>query len=275
MRRRARSPIPPMPGPNSALFLDVDGTLLDIAPTPDAVAVPAGLIETLRRVHAALGGAVALVSGRRRAELRGLFRRTGVVIVGEHGATSSMALPELANGRGERPPAALTAALRRFAARHPDTLLELKGHGAALHVRRAPSVAPAAKRLAESLAETYRGRVRLLRGKAVFEFVTVGTSKGRAIEALMRQQPFRGRVPYVIGDDVTDEDAFEVANRLGGVSLRVGSSDLRMVPSAARYTIASPSQLRKWLAGAASALAAHEPNRRARNHAGARASSDV
>ena len=165
--------------------------------------------------------------------------------------------------------------MRRFVARHPDTLLELKGHGAALHVRRAPSVAPAAKRLAETLAGTYRDRVRLLRGKAVFEFVAVGTSKGRAIEALMRQEPFRSRVPYVIGDDLTDEDAFEVANRLGGVSLRVGSSDLRMVPSAARYTIASPSQLRKWLRGVADALAAGKPNRRARNHASARAFSDT
>lgn len=273
MRRRARSPLPPAPGPNTALFLDVDGTLLDIAPTPDAVAVPAGLIETLRRLHTALGGAVALVSGRRRAELRGLFRRAGVVMVGEHGATASMALPELAYGRGERPPGALTAALRRFAARHPDTLLELKGHGAALHVRRAPSVAAAAKRLAETLAETYRDRVRLLRGKAVFEFVTVGTSKGRAIEALMRQEPFRGRVPYVIGDDVTDEDAFDVAHRLGGTSLRVGLPDLRMIPSAARHTMASPLQLRKWLAGVAGALATSEPTRRARNQSGARTSS--
>jgi trehalose 6-phosphate phosphatase len=248
------------------LFLDVDGTLLDIAPTPDSVVVPEGLVDTLRRLNAALGGAVALVSGRRRAELRKLFRGTGVVLIGEHGATASVALPTLSRGRGERPPPALTAALRRFAARYPDTLLELKGRSAALHVRRAPAAAPAAGRLAETLARTYRGRVRLLRGKSVFEFVTAGISKGRAIEALMRQPPFRGRIPYVVGDDVTDEDAFKAANRLGGASVRVGSSDLRMVASSARFTIATPVQLRKWLRGVAGALQAPSPNRRTWNH---------
>jgi trehalose 6-phosphate phosphatase len=276
MRRRPRSPIPPVPAPNAALFLDVDGTLLDIAPTPDAVVVPEGLIVTLRRLHAALGGAVALVSGRRRADLNALFGESGLVLVGEHGATASVALPSLEDvRRGERPPPALTAALRRFALRHPDTLLELKGHGAALHVRRAPAAAPAARRLAESLAETFGGRVRLLRGKSVFEFIGGGVSKGRAVEALLREEPFRSRIPYVIGDDVTDEDAFATANRLGGISLRVGSVDPRQPATAARYAIGTPSQLRKWLRGAAEALAPGEPNRRARNQAASRASSDA
>jgi trehalose 6-phosphate phosphatase len=276
MRRRSRSPIPPAPGPNAALFLDVDGTLLDIAPSPDAVVVPDGLIETLRRLNAALGGAVALVSGRRRADLDMLFRGAGLVLVSEHGATASVALQGLGNGRrrGERPPPALTAALRRFATRHPDTLLELKGHGAALHVRRAPAAAAAARRLAESLAATYAGQVRLLRGKSVFEFVGGGVSKGRATEALLGEQPFRGRLPYAIGDDVTDEDTFEMANRLGGVSIRIGGADLRLAGSAARYAIGTPSQLRKWLRGVADALGAEESSGRARNQAVARASSD-
>ncbi len=254
MRRRPRPGVPPPLAPDTALFLDVDGTLLDIAPTPDAVAVPEALVEMLNRLGAALDGAVALVSGRRRSELRTLFHGAHVIMVGEHGATASVPLPAADVTRGERPPAGLTAALRRFAARHPETLLELKGHGAALHVRGAPSAAAAARRLAHTLAETYRDRVRLLRGKAVFEFVTIGVSKGRAVEALLGQDPFRGRRPYVIGDDVTDEDAFAVANRLGGISLRVGSSDLRMAASVARFTLANPSQLRKWLRGCADNL---------------------
>ncbi len=254
MRRRPRTGVPPAIGADTGLFLDVDGTLLDIAPTPDAVVVHEGLVETLNRLSAALDGAVALVSGRRRADLRSLFRGADVVLVGEHGATASVALPAIDAARGERPPPALTAALRRFAARHPDTLLELKGHGAALHVRRAPAAAPAARRLALALAETYRDRVRLLRGKAVFEFIPTGTSKGRAIEALLDEEPFRGRVPYVVGDDVTDEDGFAVANRRGGVSLRVGSADLRMAESSAHFTIANPPQLRKWLRRCAEAL---------------------
>lgn len=261
MPRRASASIPPLT-PETGLFLDVDGTLLDIAPTPDGVVVPDGLIETLNLLDAALGGAVALVSGRRRGDLRALFRGARVFTIAEHGATASVPLPTIDGVRGERVPAALVAALRRFAARHPDTLVEIKGHGAALHVRRAPSAAAEARRLADRLAETYGGRVRLLRGKAVFEFVAAGVSKGRAIEALLGEPPFRGRVPYVIGDDVTDEDGFAVANRLDGTSVRVGSSDIRMAESVAHYTIAGPRQLRKWLRGCAERLrAAREPSR--------------
>jgi trehalose 6-phosphate phosphatase len=272
MRRRASPGVPPAPTADTALFLDVDGTLLDIAPTPDGVVVPEGLVETLNRLSAALGGALALVSGRRRAELRQLFRGAHAVLVGEHGATASPPFSSFAATRGERPPAGLISALRRFAGRHPDTLLELKGHGAALHVRGAPAVAPAARRLALALAETYRDKVRLLRGKAVFEFVAKGISKGRAIEALLEQEPFRGRVPFVVGDDVTDEDAFVVANRHEGVSLRVGSSDLRMARSAARHTIATPSQLRKWLRGCAERLQARPRPEPSGNHRALRAS---
>lgn len=247
MRRRADTGVPPALAHGMALFLDVDGTLLDIAPTPDSVAVPGGLVDMLNALHVALDGAVALVSGRRLADLRALFRGAGVVMVAEHGAAASLPLPAVGGAHGERLPLALIAALRRFAAHHPDTLLELKGHGAALHVRRAPSAAPAARRLADTLAEAFRSRVRLLRGKAVFEFVAAGVSKGRAIEALLSMPGFRGCMPYVIGDDVTDEDGFATANRLGGVSLRVGPSDIRMAASAARYTIPGPRQLRKWL----------------------------
>jgi trehalose 6-phosphate phosphatase len=272
MRRRARTGVSPALDRETGLFLDVDGTLLDIAPTPDAVVVPEGLVDTLNRLSEALDGAVALVSGRRRAELAQFFRGADVVLVGEHGATASVPLPAVDAARGERPPPALTAALRRFAARHPDTLLELKGHGAALHVRRAPEAAAAARRLANALAETYRDRVRLLRGKAVFEFVSNGISKGRAIEALLEQEPFRGRRPYVIGDDVTDEDGFAVANRLGGTALRVGSSDLRMTHSVARYTIPTPLQLRKWLRGCADALGDGRREAAPGNHRALRAS---
>jgi trehalose 6-phosphate phosphatase len=268
MRRRASIGAPPALAPGTALFLDVDGTLLDIAPTPDAVVVPDGLVDTLNALHSALDGAVALVSGRRRSELRALFRGAGLVMIAEHGAAASVPLSAIESARSERVPPALIAALRRFASHHPDTLLELKGHGAALHVRRAPAAAAAARHLAEALADAYRGRVRLLRGKSVFEFIAAGVSKGRAIEALLGETAFRGRRPYVIGDDVTDEDGFAVANRLGGISLRVGSSDLRMAASAARYTIAAPRQLRKWLRDTAerlsSAAGAARGNLRAR-----------
>jgi trehalose 6-phosphate phosphatase len=272
MRRRGNAGVPPAISLDTALFLDVDGTLLDIAPTPDSVVMPDGLIETLGRLNAALGGAVALISGRRRADLRQLFRGADVILIGEHGATASVPLPAIDAARGERPPPGLVAALRRFAVRHPDTLLELKAHGAALHVRGAPSAAPAARRLAHMLAESYRDRVRLLRGKAVFEFVSTSVSKGRAIEALLEQPAFRTRTCYVVGDDVTDEDGFAVANRLGGISLRVGTSDLKMAGSIARFAIASPAQLRKCLRGWADALGTERHEAPRGNHRILRAS---
>lgn len=262
MRTRRNATTPPALAPHMSLFLDVDGTLLDIAPTPDAVVVPAGLVETLNALNVALDGAVALVSGRRRTDLKSLFRGADVIIVAEHGAAASIPLPSIRSARGARVPPALVAALRRFASRHPNTLLELKSHGAALHVRRAPAAAAAARHLAESLAGAFRGRVRLLRGKAVFEFIAAGVSKGHAIEALLREPAFRGRAPYVIGDDVTDEDGFAVANGLGGISLRVGPSDLRMAGSAARHAIAGPKQLRKWLRISAERIRAQKSNAR-------------
>ncbi len=123
MRRRARPGKPPALTPQTGLFLDVDGTLIDIAPTPDAVTVPEGLIETLNALSAALEGAVALVSGRRRADLNALFRGADVVLVGEHGATASVPLPDIESVRGDRLAPRIVAALRRFAARHPQALL--------------------------------------------------------------------------------------------------------------------------------------------------------
>ncbi|MCW5770012.1 MAG: trehalose-phosphatase [Rhodospirillaceae bacterium] len=243
----ARPSHPPPLDPRTALFLDVDGTLLDIAPTPDAIEVPDGLIETLQRLRSSLAGAVALVSGRRLAELQALFGPAGLVLVGEHGAAPSVPLPSLAAHRNAAPPPALVDALHAFAADHPGTLIELKTHGVALHVRSAPAAAQAAGVFAEAMAIEHQTRVRLLRGKSVYEFAARGVSKGHAVDALLAGAPFRGRIPYVIGDDVTDEDGFAAAHRHGGISLRVGLDDDGRTPSAAGHRIASPAQLRAWL----------------------------
>lgn len=241
-------PRPPLPDADAALFLDADGTLLDIAPTPDAIVVPDGLVEILRDTAQALSGAVAIVSGRRLAELRKLFGKAGVVLIGEHGAAASIALPSLAKLRHEEPPPALIASLRRFADRLGGTLLELKAHGAALHVRNAPAAAAAAQDLTDALAAKYARRVRLLRGKAVFEFAAIGVSKGHAVAAMLRDPPFRSRMPFFAGDDVTDEDGFAVVNRLGGVSVRIGPAHRRGLETVARFRIASPARFRHWLA---------------------------
>jgi len=255
--RRGRAlDAPPLPA-DAALFLDVDGTLLDIAASPDAVVVPANLVATLHRLAAALGGAVAIVSGRPIAQLRKFFPRLEphLVFVAEHGASASIPLPGLARD-SRAVPRALAPPLRRFAAEHPGALLEIKPHGVALHVRNAPKAAAAARRLVRGMAAEQAGKARLIEGRAVFEFVAAGISKGHAIEALMRRRPFLGRPCVVAGDDVTDEDGFIVANRLGGVSLRVNGRAMGDAPSAARFSIATPAALREWLRASADRLIA-------------------
>lgn len=243
MAARRTRPAPPLPA-DAALFLDVDGTLLDIAETPGAVIVPPGLVATLRRLNAALGGALALVSGRREIELRKFFPRAGIVLVAEHGAAATIPITGPVGHR--RIPDAAIRAFADFADRHDGVMFEDKRHGAALHVRRAPKAEEAARRLARGIATTHRGRVRLIEGRAVFELVPDGASKGHAIEALMRRPPFRGRTCVVVGDDVTDEDGFAVANRLGGLSLRVHGRRAD-IPSAAQFVLPSPDALRAWL----------------------------
>jgi len=256
-RPRARRIAPPLPA-DAALFLDVDGTLLDIASAPNAVMVPDGLVATLRRLNAALGGAVALVSGRREAELRKFFPRAGLILVAEHGAAASVPMP--AGWGRKRVPAAAVKAFADFAAQHQGALFEDKRHGAALHVRRAPAAAEAARRLARRLAAAHRGHVRLIEGRAVFELVQAGISKGHAIEALMQRAPFRGRLCVVAGDDVTDEDGFAIANRLGGVSLRIAGRPAGDVASAAHFVLPHPAALRAWLGEAAARLRDSEPS---------------
>jgi trehalose 6-phosphate phosphatase len=253
-RRRAGKLRPaPALAADAALFLDVDGTLLDIAPRPDAVTVPKYLVATLNRLARALGGAVALISGRKHAELRALFHGARVMLIGEHGAAAAPRLPALA-AAGGKPPAALVEALRRFAHTHPGALLEIKRHGVALHVRGLPGAARPARRLAAALARSHRDPVRLIRGKAVYEFVARGISKGRAVTALMQTRRFRGRIPVFVGDDVTDEDGFIAVNRLGGVSIKVCSGRLVSSSTGARFAITGPAQMRQWLQDAASAL---------------------
>ena len=255
MAARKASPIPPLTA-DAALFLDVDGTLLDIAETPDSVVVPPGLLGTLRRVNAALDGALALVSGRREIDLRKFFPRAGFAMVAEHGAASTVPLPQIK--RQKRVPDAAIRAFADFADRHAGVIFEDKPHGAAIHVRRTPRAADAAKRLARGLAATHRDAIRLLEGRAVYELVPAGISKGLAIEALMRRPPYRGRQCVVVGDDVTDEDGFAIANRLGGISLRIAGRPNGDRVSISRFTLPNPAALRAWLAEAAERL--HTPN---------------
>lgn len=217
-------PIPLPPPAQAALFLDVDGTLLELAPTPESVVVGAETLALLDAARRRLDGALALISGRPLTDLDRLFAPHRLAAAGTHGL--EWRLGEGAETRRMTTPAgwreALEPALQDFAARDDGLLLEDKGHALALHYRGAPARQAEAEALAGQLLRSLAQPARLLRGKMVLEFLPAGTDKGRAIETFMNEAPWRDRVPVFIGDDVTDEAGFAMVNRLGGCSIRVG-----------------------------------------------------
>ncbi|GIX31744.1 MAG: trehalose 6-phosphate phosphatase [Porticoccaceae bacterium] len=226
-----------------AFFLDFDGTLVDIAPTPDAVVVPPALPELLAALREASGGALAVVSGR---SLAALDRLLGLPLdaAGLHGAEWRL--------RGERfvaPPgpalAEARAHLAEIARRH-GLLLEDKGAGAALHFRDRPELEGLIDRELQARLAGLPG-LRLVRGKCVREVLPAGVDKGAAVARFLAQPPFAGRLPVYAGDDLTDEDAFAVLAERGGLTIKVGEGASR-----AARRLASPAELRAWLAGLAS-----------------------
>ena len=242
------SPAPPPTRPpprlppiaHAALLLDLDGTLLDIAPTPDAVVVPPDLITSLRALRSRLDGALAVISGRPVEQVEALLPDAIQAIAGEHGGAIRHA-PGAALERIDlpAPPEAWFAAGARIASAHPGAALERKVHGFVLHYRAAPTLGPA---LGEALAALVEGSDRfvIVPARKAWELRPRGADKGVAVEALMQRAPFAGRVPVFVGDDVTDEDGMAAAHRLGGVGLRVAEA------------FGSPSGVRAWLRAAAS-----------------------
>jgi trehalose 6-phosphate phosphatase len=230
-----------------AYFLDVDGTLLEIAAAPEAVQVPPGLVRDLQRLQHATNGALALLSGRRIADLDRLFQPLKLAAAGVHGLERRRA-DEIVESAT---PVGAVAALRElqpslaeFVAEHPGLRLEDKGVSLALHYRQAPEFESAVHNFAERIAAPYADHLRLLPGKMVIELKPHGADKGRAIAEFMAEPPFAGRRPVFIGDDVTDEDGFLAVNALGGLSLRVGDER----PSAAHARLPSVESCRAWLA---------------------------
>ena len=229
--------------PDWALFLDVDGTLLPIAETPDEVAVSARLRAALHVVAPALDGAVALISGRSIAGLDRLFVPLRLPIAGLHGLERRDAAGKVHEAEGGAGLDDWRAALRAFADSHPGVLLEDKGRALALHYRRAPGAEAAARQLVADMAGTDEGRVRVIFGKMVIEIASSLADKGMAIAAFMGEPPFAGRRPVFIGDDVTDEDGFAMVNKLGGYSIRVGD----VATSAAAYQFPDVASVVDWL----------------------------
>ena len=231
-------PLSPDTGPiaDAALFLDFDGTLVEIAPRPDAVQVQPGLPRLLQRLATGLNGALAIVSGR---PLRDLdhFLPVPIAKAGDHGATlrpvpgqppESPDLPHAPAGWRER----AAALVERF----PGTLIEDKEHGFVVHYRLAPAAGPVAKTLLDELVAEAPGAFTLLEARMAWEVRPRGASKGTAVRALMGRAPFAGRRPVFIGDDVTDEEGMAAARGFGGLGLRLQDA------------FGEPEALREWLA---------------------------
>ena len=232
--------------PAIALFLDVDGTLLEIAARPQAVSVPDDLRERLRGLCLASGGGVALVSGREISDLDSLFAPLTLPSAGLHGfehrghagvyrrrpAPSAVAL-ETAR-----------AALAELARQHAGLVVEDKRFALALHYRDAPQLEETALAAVRDIASRVGDDLELQRGKMVVELRPAGATKAQAVAAFLAEVPFVGRLPIFIGDDLTDEPAFELVNRLGGLSVVVGARR----PSAARTRLRDVSAVRDWLA---------------------------
>ena len=244
---------PPTLDRQAALFVDVDGTLLEIALRPELVEVPAGLPALLGRLSRQRGGALALVSGRGLADLDRLFAPWRGAAAGLHGAERRRADSSLAPS-GETPEDhAAAAALDRlrpplidFVARLPGVRLEDKGRTVALHYREAPERAAEIGDLAAGLVRDSGDRLRLIVGKMVVELQPRCHGKDRAIAAFLAEPPFGGRLPVFLGDDTTDEDGFSEINRRGGVSIRVGAPG---PATAASYALPSVAETLDWLAG--------------------------
>jgi trehalose 6-phosphate phosphatase len=226
-----------------ALFLDVDGTLLEIAATPAAVCVPRRTLQVLAALQQRLDGAVALVSGRSIAELDRLFAPLTLAAAGVHGAERRDASGNAQRRDDLEALAPARRLLTDWSARHEGTLVEDKHAALALHYRSAPELELAARQVAaEALAALPPG-FHIQEGKKVLEIKADGASKGHAIEAFMEESPFRGRVPVFVGDDLTDEDGFAVVNRRGGHSIAVGVGRQTL----ARFHLADEGSVLEWL----------------------------
>ena len=233
---------PPRLDARCALFLDVDGTLLNIAERPQDVRVDAALIGLLERLRARVEGALAVVSGRPLRELDALLAPLVLPSAGQHGVERRDARGEMHGYAGAAPPAAAKQ-LSAFAAAHPGLIFEDKGASLALHYRLAPELEANVGAQMQRLAAALGPSMQLLEGKMVVELKPAGLDKGVAIAQFMAEAPFRGRLPVFAGDDVTDECGFAEVNRLGGCSVKVGEGE-----TCAQLRMPDVAAVHRWLA---------------------------
>ena len=243
------APLLPQLKADSALFLDFDGTLADIASQPELAHIPAGMNTLLQALFNQLGGALAIVTGRRLIDIDGFLSPVQLPTAAEHGAYQRFddgrmvyfAEPDLQD---------ISKVALGLAALHTGLRVELKSTAVALHYRHAPELESLClEALAEAVKRT--ANVELMQGKCVLEVKLAGISKGSAINSYMSHAPFAGRIPIFAGDDTTDEAGFAAVQAMGGDGIKIGEG-----LSLANHRCISPKVFRSWLTTSASNLAA-------------------
>lgn len=225
----------------SAFLMDVDGTLLEIAPVPGAVVVPHGLTDCLKRLHDRNGGAVAFISGRTIAQLDELFKPLTLPAVGAHGG--AIRYPD---GHEEHAPSMAAELKRAFidaGSIDPKILIEDKHCSLAFHYRLVPEKGPALiEALTREAAKLNHADLQLLEGKSIIEIKPKSYNKATGLRKLMSVAPFLGRKPWFAGDDMTDEDVFAALHEFGGTGIAVG----RKLPNTS-FLVDGPHDIRDWI----------------------------
>lgn len=217
-------PLPPVSS-DTAFFVDFDGTLVDIAPRPDQVVVEPRVFHLLSALSDKFDQAVAVVTGRPLDVVDGFLAPLKLAVAAEHGSIRRDASGKVhADSRGVEAVEAAATGLQALVDANPGLILERKQVSVALHYRQRPELAEICKDAVEEAVASNDGLV-ILPGKMVFELKPAGIDKGVAVRAFLDEAPFRGRVPVYMGDDVTDEHAFEAVNALGGISIKIDGGD--------------------------------------------------
>ncbi|MFP9138403.1 trehalose-phosphatase [Devosia sp. XGJD_8] len=212
--------------PQLAIFTDFDGTLVELAETPDAIEVADTLLEELRHAMRELDSAFAVLTGREIADIDKYLAPLHLPVAGAHGTQRRRAdgVLEAIDPATVRGAEAIAKSVQPLILANPDLLLEKKEGAVALHYRQAPELEAAVRSAMEEAVRDTAG-FGLVPGKMVLEARPLGVSKGEALRAFMREEPFIGRTPIFIGDDVTDEDGFIAAQDLGGVGIKLGDGE--------------------------------------------------
>ncbi|HEY1506867.1 MAG TPA: trehalose-phosphatase [Stellaceae bacterium] len=235
----------PLLAPNAALFLDVDGTLIEFVPRPEDARVPPELLATIVALRRSLNGALAVVSGRKLADIDRLFAPVILAAGGQHGAEARLSVDGAAQTYVS-PEIALAEVLEHvepFLGAHPFIRLERKGLSTAFHYRDEIEAGPPLRAVLAQAVAPRADALDLLDSHLCYDIRARDANKGKAVDRLMAVAPFAGRVPVYIGDDWTDEDGFKAALAGKGRAIRVGAPRETL----ATETLSDPAALREWL----------------------------